>query len=170
MLISKRKIIANAAIASLIAMIGVPVTNTAVKAQEKATIECVKEYVKLGVSPDAALAQCNKASLTECVKRLTSSKVVAKSVSESQGRYLIDLGDNESRWMEGQGWREKDCQANTQGQYKRQSDQHRTFFGNQRSFEWFRQGFCSTPTIQLEQNYTLDEAKTLCELGLKPKE
>jgi hypothetical protein len=170
MLIFTGKVVANTAISSLIVIIGVSLTNTAAKAQETAKIECVKQYIQLGISPDAALLECNKTSLSDCVKKLTASKVVAKGVSESQNSYLVDLGDNETRWLEGKGWKEKGCTANTQGQYKRQSDKFNTFFGNQRSYEWFRQGFCSTPTIQLEQNYTIDEAKTLCELGIKPKD
>ena len=177
MFIFNRKIIANTAIptecfaiASLIAMIGVPLTNTAAKAQETAKMECVKGYIKIGVSPDAALAECNKNNLGDCVKKLTASKVVITGVSESQGRYLVDIGDQESRWLEGKKWQEKGCLANTQGQYKRQSDNIKTFWGTQRSYEWFRQVFCSTPTIQLEQNYTIGEAKTLCELGIKPKD
>jgi hypothetical protein len=59
--------------------------------------------------------------------------------------------------------------AHTEGQYKRQSDS-RHEFGGRRSYEWFRQGWCSKPQIELEQNYSVDEAKTLCELGLQPKE
>ena len=168
MFIFNRKIIANTATASLIAMIGVLLTNAAAKAQETTKIECVKEYIKIGVSPDAALGECNKNNLGDCVKKLTASKVVITGVSESQGRYLVDIGDQESRWLEGKKWQEKGCLANTQGQYKRQSDNIKTFWGTQRSYEWFRQGFCSTPTIQLEQNYTIGEAKTLCELGIKP--
>ncbi|MBD2203796.1 hypothetical protein H6G33_21590 [Calothrix sp. FACHB-1219] len=152
---------------SIFAIAGIGLTDTMAKAQDAAVLACVKEYTKLGISPDAALAECKKNALADCVKRLTSAKVVAKAVSESKDGYLIDLGDNESRWLEGPAWRDKGCKANTQGQYKRQSDNHRTFWGDQRSYEWFRQGFCTQSEIKLEQNYSLEEAKTLCELGDK---
>jgi hypothetical protein len=142
--------------------IALPLSETKVKAQESAVIQCVKEYTKLNISPDAALAQCQKNSVGSCVKELMGKKYVAKSVSESSGRYLIDLGDSDTRWLEGKGWNDKGCSANTQGPYKRQSSK-------QRSYEWFRQGFCTQSQIELEQNYSLEEAKTLCELGLQPK-
>ncbi|MBD2342634.1 hypothetical protein [Anabaena subtropica] len=161
-------LITNTALASLIGIIFIPLSATVVKAQEIAVLECVKKYTQVGISPDAALAECNKSTLGDCVKRLTTRKVVVKAISESENRYLIDLGDNESRWLEGPAWRAKECQANTQGQYKRQSDQNNTFWGTQRSYEWFRQGFCNQPTIEIEQNYSIEEAKTICELGFQP--
>jgi hypothetical protein len=162
-------LITNTALASLLGMVFIPLSDTLVKAQEIAVLECVKKYTEIGVSPDAAIAQCNKSILSNCVKRLTATKVTVKAVSESENRYLIDLGDNETRWLEGQAWRKKGCQAHTQGQYKRQSDQNITFWGTQRSYEWFRQGFCTQPTIEIEQNYSIEEAKTLCELGFQPE-
>jgi hypothetical protein len=149
--------------------IALPLSETKVEAQDSAVIQCVKEYTKLNISPDAALAQCQKNSVGSCVKGLMGKKYVAKSVSESSGRYLIDLGDSDTRWLEGKSWRDKGCSAHTEGPYKRQSDQNLTFWSKQRSYEWFRQGWCTQPQIELEQNYSLDEAKTLCELGLQPK-
>jgi hypothetical protein len=155
---------------AIASFIGLSLGETVVQAQEAAVLQCIKEYTSSGVSPDAALAQCQKTSLANCVQRLTSKKYLAKSVSELNGRYLIDLGDTDTRWLEGKGWKDKGCSAHTEGQYKRQSDEQQTFWGNQRSFEWFRQGWCKEPQIELDQNYSLVEAKTLCELGLQPKE
>jgi len=154
---------------AIVSFISLPLGQTAVKAQETAILKCIKEYKNLGISSDAALAQCQKNNLVECVQRLNTQKYVAKSVSESNGRYLIDLGNSDTRWLEGKGWRDKGCTAHTEGPYKRQSDQNQTFWQKQRSYEWFRQGLCSQSQIELEQNYSVDEAKTLCELGLQPK-
>ncbi|MDB9460634.1 hypothetical protein PN473_19815 [Dolichospermum circinale CS-545/17] len=159
-------IIAATAIGSFLSL---PLGETLVQAQDAAVIQCITQYTNLGISPDAALAQCQKSNLAECVQRLISKKYVAKSVSQFNGRYLVDLGDSDTRWLEGKNWRDKGCSAHTEGQYKRQSDNRREF-GGRRSYEWFRQGWCSQPQIELEQNYSVDEAKTLCELGLQPKE
>ncbi len=63
-------------------------SETTIQAQEATVIQCVKEYTKLNISPDAALAQCQKTNLANCVKNLTGQKYVAKSVSQSNGRYL----------------------------------------------------------------------------------
>lgn len=60
----------------------------------------------------------------------------------------------------------KGCSAYTQGPYKRQSDQISTFWSTQRSYEWFRQGWCQESVITLEQPYSLEEAKLRCEIGL----
>lgn len=155
----------STAIASLV---GLPLAEKVVQAQEAAIIQCIQKYTSIGISPDAALAQCQKTNLANCVKNLMNKKYVAKSVSESDGRYLVDLGDNETRWLEGQGWKEKGCVAHTKGSYKRQSDKY-NFFSGRRSYEWFRQGWCAEPQIELEQNYSIDEAKTFCELGLQPQ-
>ncbi|MDM3850378.1 MAG: hypothetical protein PT119_10430 [Aphanizomenon gracile PMC627.10] len=159
-------IIAATTIGSFLSL---PLGETLVQAQDAAVLQCVQQYTNLGVSPDTALAQCQKSNLAECVQRLISKKYVAKSVSQTNGRYLVDLGDSDTRWLEGKSWRDKGCSAHTEGQYKRQSDNRREF-GGRRSYEWFRQGWCSQPQIELEQNYSVDEAKTLCELGLQPKE
>jgi hypothetical protein len=146
--------------------------NTTAKAQDANLAQCIQQYSTMGISPDAALAECKKTSLRQCVERLTKNPIVARAVEpfvqDKNGRYLVDLGDNENRWLEGPGWRAKSCQANTQGIYKRQSDNNRTFWNNQRSFEWFRQGWCESQEIVLDQNYSLDEATNFCELGIGP--
>lgn len=151
---------------SVIGIASISLTNTVATAQDETVLSCVQGYRnKLGISPDAALAECKRNTIIECIKVLTGKKVVAKAVSSTDKGYLIDLGDIEARWLEGHLWKEKDCKANTLGPYRRQSDRHRTFWSNQRSYEWFRQGFCSQPEIELDQNYSLNEAKTLCELS-----
>jgi hypothetical protein len=148
----------------------------AAKADEQQLFACVKQYTALGISADAALAQCQKASVIGCVQKLIQSRFVASSIKFVSGDdptakpnekgYLIDIGNTESRWLEGKQWQEKGCNAYTQGPYKRQSDKNTTFWNTERSFEWFRQGWCQTNSIELEQPYSLEEAKLRCELGI----
>lgn len=150
---------------------GIPFGETLVQAQEAAYLQCIKEYTNLGISADAALAECQKTSLAECVQRLITQKYVAKSVSESNGRYLIDLGASETTWLEGNGWRSKKCSPNTEGASKKQTQQFVSGTSTETVlYEWFRQGWCKEPQIDLGQSYSVDEAKTICELGLQPKE
>lgn len=159
-------------ISGLFAVIAVCCVNITVKAQEAALIQCIQEYTVLGISPDAALAQCNKATIRECVERLTRTRIVVRAIEpiqrDSAGHYLIDLGDDDSRWLEGPAWRGKSCQAHTEGPYRRQSDQISTFWNTQRSYEWFRQGWCEQPKVVIDHNYSTEEAATLCELGFDP--
>jgi hypothetical protein len=157
-------------------------TAETAKADQNKLIACIKQYTSIGITPDAALAECNKASLAGCVQSLIGMKYEAfaikylepKSIevgAESSGGYLVDLGNLESRWLEGKQWVEKGCVAYTKGPYKRQSDKIETFWGTQRSYEWFRQGICKENKIQLDQPYSMEEAKLRCELGeVKPAE
>lgn len=149
---------------------------SAVQADQQQVFACIKQYTALGISADAALAQCQKDSVVGCVQRLLQSKFVASAIKFVPGDdltakinergYLIDIGNTESRWLEGKQWKEKGCAAFTQGPYKRQSDKNTTFWNTERSYEWFRQGWCQTSTITLEQPYSLEEAKLRCELGI----
>ncbi|MFM6079108.1 MAG: hypothetical protein ACKPCI_11445, partial [Dolichospermum sp.] len=125
-------IIAATTIGSFLSL---PLGETLVQAQDAAFLQCVQQYTNLGVSPDAALAQCQKSNLAECVQRLITKKYVAKSVSQSNERYLVDLGDSDTRWLEGKSWRDKGCSAHTEGPFRM----------GRRSHDWFRQGWCSQP-------------------------
>lgn len=128
---------------------------------------CIKQYKKLGISADSALKECNKKTLAECIKRLMGGKFTANAIKEGPKGYLIDLGNKDSRWLEGKQWRELGCVAEDTGPYKRQSDlQRRMIFSAGRSYEWFRQGWCSTKIVTLEQPLALDEAKLKCEVGM----
>lgn len=147
-----------------------------VKADQSRLALCLKEYAALGISPDAALAECKKSDLVECVKRLMTLKYQAVAIKSEQTtapgwggtamRHLVDLGNDQSRWMEGKQWKEKGCFAFTQGPYRRQSDKNQTFWANERSYEWFRQGWCESKQISLEQPYSMEEAKLQCEVGI----
>jgi hypothetical protein len=151
-------------------------TASAARANEQQVFACIKQYTALGISADAALAQCQKASVVGCVQKLLQSKFMANSIKFVAGDdltakpnergYLIDIGNTESRWLEGKQWQAKGCSAFTQGPYKRQSDNISTFWNAERSYEWFRQGWCQTSSIELEQPYSIEEAKLRCELGI----
>jgi hypothetical protein len=149
---------------------------SAARADEQQVFACIKQYTAIGISADAALAQCQKTSVVGCVQMLIQSKFVASSIKFVSGEdpttkptergYLIDIGNTESRWLEGKQWQAKGCAAFTQGPYKRQSDKNTTFWNTERSYEWFRQGWCQKSSIELEQPYSLEEAKLRCELGI----
>ena len=139
----------------------------AVEEAKKSELQiCIQEYKGLGISPDNALKECNKKTLAECVQRLLKGKFTASSIKEGPQGYLIDLGSDENRWMEGPQWKELGCAAYSDGPYKRQSDLISTFWSSARSYEWFRQGWCSTPVLTLEQPVSMEEAKLKCELGM----
>lgn len=149
---------------------------SAARADEQQVFTCIKQYTAMGISADAALAQCQKTSMVGCVQKLLQSKFVASSIKFVSGEdpttkptergYLIDIGNTESRWLEGKQWQAKGCAAFTQGPYKRQSDKNTTFWSSERSYEWFRQGWCQKSSIELEQPYSIEEAKLRCELGI----
>ncbi len=174
----------------------------ALHADEAALIGCINKYKTLGISPDAALAKCDKNTLATCIQDLVGTNFIAYAISDvpektrSESRkkssrsksnrnfadasnstrkkpasllrstgYLIDLGSDDNRWMEGKGWEDLGCLAHTDGPYKRQSDmQTRGLFRGPRSYEWFRQGWCKTNSIELSQPYGIEDAKNQCEL------
>lgn len=156
---------------SIIGFASVLLDNTA-KADQAAVRECIKGYIQLGISPDAALSECNKKSLSGCVQGLLGKKFEAVAIKKGSADggvysgYLIDLGNEQSRWMEGKQWKEQGCKAYTKGPYRRQSDKNSSFWSSERSYEWFRQGWCGRPKITLQQPYSLEEAKLRCELGV----
>ena len=157
-------------------LLALTTSATAARADEQQVFACIKKYTNLGISADAALAQCQKSSVVGCVQKLLQSKFVASSIKlvpaddltakPNERGYLIDIGNTESRWLEGKQWQAKGCSAFTKGPYKRQSDNISTFWSAERSYEWFRQGWCQASSIELEQPYSLEEAKLRCELGI----
>lgn len=80
----------------------------AAKAEDAALFQCISKFKALGVSPDAALAECKQQTLAECVKRLVGQNYVATAIRKGPEGYLIDLGNNDSRWMEGDPGRRRD--------------------------------------------------------------
>ena len=142
-----------------VCLLALMASASAARADEQQLFACIKQYTALGISADAALAQCQKTSVVGCVQKLLQSKFVASSIKFISGDdptakptergYLIDIGNTESRWLEGKQWQAKGCAAFTKGPYKRQSDKNSTFWNTERSYEWFRQGWCPNSSIEL---------------------
>ena len=160
---------------------GVYISDSA-RADQTNLLVCIKQYTALGISPDAALGECKKTSLGECVQKLLGQKyepVTIKyvdpktpNVKENQVGYLIDLGDNKTRWLEGGQWLSKECLAYTQGPNKKDSDDAliQVFaLSSGLSFEreWYRQAFCKSGKIQLDHPYSVEEARLRCEVGVR---
>ena len=145
----------------------------AVAAEEASLLACIQRYKGLGISPDAALLQCKDETLSSCVKDLVNKNFRATVIKDNGGKYLMDLGNDRTRWLEGGQWRQLGCDAFSKGPYYRQSDHNKNelnfipgFRG--RSFEWFRQGWCRGKIIELEQPYSLEEATLACKMGVTP--
>lgn len=145
-----------------------PIVNAEDQSQE--SLEgCIKRYTELiGASSSDAFSECKREALKKCVEKLQKEKKVLTSIrqegKEGKNRFLIDLGDNQSDWWEGQIWTQNECQANTTGQYHRSSRESDRWFGPTNYYEWFRQGWCSKPELVLEESYTFEEAKNRCEV------
>lgn len=151
------------------------------RADQANLLVCIKQYIALGISPDAALGECKKTSLSECVQKLLGQKyepVAIKyvdpktpNVKETEAGYLIDLGDNKSRWLEGEQWHSKECLAYTQGPNRKEGDDKLAqlaarYSGHSFHREWYRQGFCKSDKIQLDHPYSVEEAKLRCDVGV----
>jgi hypothetical protein len=54
---------------------------SAARADELQVFACIKQYTAMGISADAALAQCQKSSMVGCVQKLLQTKFVASSTS-----------------------------------------------------------------------------------------
>ena len=152
---------------TMTSFVGFILSQTVALSQEAELLECIKQYTNLGISPDAALTQCQQTNLADCIKRLIGKRYIAQAVKEANGRYLIDLGDNETRWLEGGAWKDKLCSVNRDGPFRRVAN--RNVWTPETNSDWFRQGWCKEPQIELDQNYSVDEAEKLCKLGLQPK-
>ena len=158
---------------SAASLIAVGTFVQAVAAEEASLALCIQKYKGLGISPDAALVQCKDETLGSCVKDLVTRNFQATVIKDKGGKYLMDLGNDRTRWLEGGQWRQLGCDAFSKGPYYRQSDHNKNelsfipgFKG--RSFEWFRQGWCRGNIIELEQPYSLDEATLACKMGVAP--
>ena len=139
----------------------------AVHADEAALIGCIKKYKSLGISADAALLECNKGTLLGCVKDLLGKNYVARSIEKLPQGYLIDLGNDQSRWLEGLGWEKERCKAYTKGPNRAEvADEGRGLLRwGKFNYTWFRQGICPSKQLELSQPYGIEDAKLQCELN-----
>jgi hypothetical protein len=144
---------------------------TSAKADQEVLLQCISKFKGIGLSADLAYSECKKNTLGECIKGLVGKNFVARSTEKKAEGYLIDLGNNDSRWLEGGAWKELGCTPYGEGPKRRQ--QNMTVWGFDSVNTWFRQGVCSSNAIELKQPYAAEEAKTLCEiqdLGVNKKD
>ena len=133
------------------------------KAEETQLKSCmVSLQSELGVSPDIAYKECSKRSIADCIKQMTGAKFVALSVGRKRDLYIVDAGNDYTRWMEGWGWRAKDCEPHGEG--PRRDSYYMNFWGTQKR-TLFRQGACKSEKLELDQVNSIQEAETLCNSG-----
>ena len=153
--------------AALISLAGV--TSACQKVEQSALSACISEFKALGISPDAALKECKQKSLAECIQGLLGGNFVAQAVDKDPKKgYLIDLGNNQSRWMEGEGWRKFNCVGEEDGPQRVEATGAQgglIFDWRNTSKEFYRNGWCQTESIEIDQPITREEAKLQCEIG-----
>ena len=139
----------------------------AVQADEAALFACINKYKSLGISPDAAMAKCEKTTLAECVKNLVGKNYKANSISKGAEGFIIDLGGDDSRWLEGNGWEGKGCVAYDEGPNKVEITGGRGLLRiGKRTYKWYRQGLCPSDSIEISQPYGLQDARLQCEIDI----
>ena len=135
---------------------------SAAKADQEALMVCINKFKGIGLSADLAYAECKQSTLGECIKNLVRTNFVAKAIEKKKDGYLVDLGNDDSRWLEGGAWKNLGCAPYTEGPKRRQ--QSMTVWGFDSVNTWFRQGICTRESVELNQPYSAEEAKTVCEL------
>jgi hypothetical protein len=86
----------------------------------------------------------------------------AKAIEKKKDGHLIDLGHDVSRWLEGGAWKNLGCLPCTEGPRRRQ--QSMAVWGFDSVNTWFRQVMCTSDSAELNQPYSAEEAKAMCEL------
>jgi len=126
-----------------------------------AVSECMaKLRSDLGISADAAFYECKSKSITECIGLVSGKKYNDRSVNRVENMFVVAAGNDKARWTEGPGWKDKGCIAYVDG--PKRSGIFYNAWGPQK-IQLFRQGLCSVDSIELDQSYTIDEAKIQCE-------
>jgi hypothetical protein len=130
------------------------------KAEEGRLKTCIESLQKeLGISADTAYTECSKRSFADCIKEMTSKKFVAHTVGRKGNGYIVDAGNDFTRWMEGWGWRAKGCEPHGEG--PRRDSYYYNIWGDQKR-TLFRQGTCPSESLELDQINSLQEAEVLC--------
>jgi hypothetical protein len=123
---------------------------------------CINKLKGTGLSADLAYAECKRSTLGECKKDLAKKNFAAKSIEEKKDGHLVDLGNDDSRWLEGGAWKNLGCLPYIEGPKKRQ--QSMMLWGFDSVSTWFPQGICTSELADLNQSYSVEEATTMCEL------
>ena len=130
------------------------------KAEEASLKVCMAAVQKdLGVSADIAYTECSKRTFAECIQKLASEKFIARAVGRKNERYIVDAGNDYTRWMEGSGWRAKGCEPHGEG--PRRDSYFVNGWGTQKR-TLFRQGACTAESMELDQVNSLQEAEVIC--------
>jgi hypothetical protein len=65
---------------------------------------CTKNLqLKMNVSADIAFSECKQKSLADCIKAISDRNYVGMSIRKEGSGNLMDLGSNDTRWLEGGG-------------------------------------------------------------------
>jgi hypothetical protein len=137
------------------------------RAQGAAVLACVKSMqAEFKISGDTAFAECNKKTLVDCIKAISDRNFVGESIRKEGGGYLIDLGNNESRWLEGGAWKSLGCEPHIPGP---QRITQTMSAWNYNKHQWFRQAVCPQTFVELDQPIGAADAKLMCETNSVPK-
>ncbi len=137
------------------------------QAQNAAILACVKTMqAEFKISGDTAFAECNKKTLAECIKAISDRNYVGESIRPEGSGYLIDLGSNETRWLEGGAWKSLGCTPHVPGP---QRIVQTMSSWNTNKHQWFRQAVCPQKFVELDQPIGASDAKLMCETDSVPK-
>jgi len=137
------------------------------KAQDAAILACVKDLqTKLKVSADIAFTECKQKSLADCIKSISDRNYVGDAIRKEGSGNLIDLGSNESRWLEGGAWKALGCQPFVPGP---QRITQTMSSWNTNKHQWFRQAVCPQAFVELDQPIGITDAKLMCETDSIPQ-
>jgi hypothetical protein len=130
------------------------------KGEEGQLKSCIVTLQKeLSVSADIAYAECSRRTFADCIKETAGKKYVALAVGQKDVRYIVDAGNDYTRWMEGSGWRAKGCEPHGEG--PRRDSTYENGWGIQKR-TFFRQGACPSGSLELDQVNSLQETEVLC--------
>ena len=138
-----------------------------VRAQDAAIMACTKNLqLKMNVSADIAFSECKQKSLADCIKAISDRNYVGMSIRKEGSGNLIDLGSNDTRWLEGGAWKSLGCTPYLPGP---QRITNTISSWNTNKHQWFRQAVCPQPFVELDQPIGIVEAKFMCENDAVPQ-
>lgn len=137
------------------------------RAQDAAIMACTKNMqAKMNVSADIAFAECKQKSLVDCIRSISERNFVAVSIRKEGSGNLIDLGGNDTRWLEGGAWKALGCTPYIPGP---QRITNTISSWNTNKHQWFRQAVCPQAFVELDQPIGVIDAKFLCENDAVPQ-
>ena len=105
-------------------------------------------------------------SLADCIKAISDRNYVGMSIRKEGSGNLIDLGSNDTRWLEGGAWKSLGCTPYLPGP---QRITNTISSWNTNKHQWFRQAVCPQPFVELDQPIGIVEAKFMCENDAVPQ-